>query len=784
MLNFYKKQRGETHLKRFWWIFLVLCILWVTPQISADTRIVNVSFFNNTVNTIAGVGWEAQSFTTNGSTYLITTASISMHKIGTPTGNVLVIVQANNDSGQPDGTNVSTGKIDVSTLTEYRFHNITMSSATLEPNKNYSVILACPDCAGGNNLEWDRNSTGTVDPIHSRQYSINSGTTWKGDSNTDYLYEIFGTYSVTVANNSVTLNLPKDNVATTQTTANFSANFSTVDGEYVWKNGTYTVWYSNHSVFNETTVDVGDYNFSSLNITGFKLGTYKWNVYGCAENTTGTLCLWATSNFTFPVGANINAQAYENFTYETTNEKFNLNISLIQDATLYASNLYYNGTSHSATITDLGSDKYNIDVGVDVPLVLTGKSNNYTFFWELIYERNDGTFAYQNLTEKSQIANRTWFIYCNSTFDRAYINFTTKEAENPYPMVNGTFKSAWEWSINPTGTVKRNISFEDITENNISWSFCAFPEDKSFTTTSTIEYDGTDRAKNFYYLNDATLTNATTNTSLYLLNDSAATLTVLQVVDGAQQPIPNVYIQIQAYDVGTDTYYTVSNAKTSSQGEDLTYLNWYDTLYKFILIQNGEVVKTTSPYKISETPQTFLVLEEDTYDLKKFQDFVYTLTFNEVTNNFVLTYTKPSGLVDSACLRVTKRSLTNDTQICLTCETSSSATLYCNINGYGNGTYIATFYATGSFKVVDFISQLIGTVNEVYIEIGNLDGTAMALILAGIVMVMFLISPVMGVIGVLLGMVAAMVLGFQPLDYGAFTGICVVGGIVIWLLKR
>ena len=271
---------------------------------------------------------------------------------------------------------------------------------------------------------------------------------------------------------------------------------------------------------------------------------------------------------------------------------------------------------------------------------------------------------------------------------------------------------------------------------------------------------------------------------MYLLNDSLATLTVLQTVDEAQQPISDVIIQVQLYDIGTDTFYTVAMAKTDFKGEDLVYLNWYDTLYKFILIKDGVVVKSTTPYKISKTPQVFELSEETTFEFQKFEDFLYSLTFNDVTGNFVLTYTKPSGLVDSACLRVIKREVNKDIQICLTCETSASATLFCNINGFGNGTYIATFYATGSMKFIDTITEMIGLINEVYEEIGNLDGTAIALIVAGLVMVMFLISPVLGVVGMVLGMIAAVVLGLQPADYGTMTGIALVGGIVIWLLKR
>ena len=193
---------------------------------------------------------------------------------------------------------------------------------------------------------------------------------------------------------------------------------------------------------------------------------------------------------------------------------------------------------------------------------------------------------------------------------------------------------------------------------------------------------------------------------------------------------------------------------------------------------------STTPYKISATPQIFEITTNTTFEFDKFDDFEYSLTYNNVTKNFVLTFVKPSGDVDSGCLRVIKRNQTNDYTICDVCETSSSATLYCNINAYGNGTYLADFYATGSFKWIDSLSQLIGISSTVYQELGNENGTIFAIVTAGVVLSFFLISPVLAVIGVLAGSLVAIAMGFQPMDYTAFLGIVVVGGIIVWMLKK
>ena len=226
--------------------------------------------------------------------------------------------------------------------------------------------------------------------------------------------------------------------------------------------------------------------------------------------------------------------------------------------------------------------------------------------------------------------------------------------------------------------------------------------------------------------------------------------------------------------------------KTSFDGKDVVYLNWYNTLYKFIFIEDGEVIKTTTPYKIAETPQIFTITDAITYSFDKFRDFVYSLTYNNATENFVLTFTKPSGLVDEGCLRVTKRNSTGDTEICLTCETSSSATLYCNIASHGNGTFIAAFYATGSWDIISWIYETIGESfsRTIYNLLGHDDATAYAFFFSGIVVAMFFITPILGIFGMLIGILGGAVLGFSQLNYAEYIGIVILGGVISWYLKR
>ena len=582
----------------------------------------------------------------------------------------------------------------------------------------------------------------------------------------------------------ITLLLPIDGADLAALGTNFSANYTTTVSNV--SNATYYIWYSNGTVFNNSVFfDLnGTTNTTSRFIDAFTLGNYVWNVWGCYANNTFDNCSWADANFSFEVGANVSAEVYTNVTYETSQESFEANVSLLPGTTLYQSKLFYNGTEYTGSEQSIGTNRYRVHRKIDVPLNTPLLTANNTWYWELTFEKSDGSFVYQNLTFYNQTVNIINFSKCNLPNNVSYINFTTKEAVNPFPNLNSTFKSAWYYWLG-NGTVKQNYTFEDTSEGVDNYSFCAQPVFKNFTVNADIEIDATGYAQNYHYLTNATISNSSQTLSLYLLNDSLATLTVLRVQDGAQNRLANVSIQIQLYDVGTGAYYTTAMAKTSFNGEDLAYLNWYDSFYKMILTRDGEVLKIVEPYKITETPQIYEIITDITYPYDKYQDFVYSLIYNNATGNFVLTFTRPSGLTYSGCLRVTKRTFRNDTTICDECSTSTSATISCNINAYGNGTYYATFYGTASPTFgISTIVAIVGGVNELADLIDDIDGAIFAFLFVGIVFVMFLITPVLGVIGLLLGIVGSIVLGFHILNVMALSSIIIMGVLVIWLLGR
>ncbi len=602
-----------------------------------------------------------------------------------------------------------------------------------------------------------------------------------GDEITD-LYENELTYPFGISVINIELISPTDQELISNTDINFTANMTSTSNNFT--NATYFVWYENETIFNQTVVtlpNTNDTNFT-LEINDFTFDNYKWNVFSCISDGN---CSFADTNNTFTVSPfSVDSVTYNVSVYETSTQTFSINISANPTVNSVSGLFWYDDSSYTALITNPSNGKYVATSIIDIPL--QNSVGNKSFKWQFDFELTDLSEQQQNTTDYSNEVNRTYIFLCNATYTSELINFTTRNAENPFPKVNGTFKSAWQWFLG-SGSVFRNMSYEDVTENESDFDFCGLDDGIDYIFSVDVEADATGFSKNFYYFTEAEKTSGiATEVDLYLLNDTLSTPTTLLVRDRYQRVLEDVLIFVQLYDVGTDTFYTVTMGKTNQNGEDIVYLNWFDSLYRFILVQNGTTILTTGSYKVGDTPQIFQIEDDIVYDFDKFRDFEYSLTFNNASNNFILTYIKPSGLVESACLRVINRNATGDTEICETCSTSASATLFCDIGSAGNGTFIATFYATGSLAVIDWITQEIGIgmAATIFALLDKDDAAFYTILMSSIVLLIFLISPVFGILGILGGLLLSSAIGFSLISYASFLFISCVGGTIIWLLRR
>ena len=483
------------------------------------------------------------------------------------------------------------------------------------------------------------------------------------------------------------------------------------------------------------------------------------------------------------------SQTFSNTTVETNAESFSINVTY--SSSLWNSittSLFYDGTEYAGITTGTGDD-----IVISRSIYIPGVTNatNKTFYWEIQLSNITGTYSYYS-NNQTQLVNVVGFEICDYA-DDPQIFFKTFSTTEPTTSVNATFKSAWTIRNADGGEAVLSRSFQDLSETNSTFGFCIDPNSTTYTLSIDVEVDASAYTRTYHYIVDTDYTAVTQNVSLYLLNDSYSTLTKLIVKDIDSSPVEDVYVTIQRYDIGTDTYYNVGQARTDSDGSDLAYLQWYDYWYKFIGVKDGEVVFTNGPKKVSESPLNFITgttsgddnVTSEITGFLDWRDITYDLSFSDSGNNFVLTFVDTTGLAQESCLKTIKRNVTNDYLICDSCVTSASGTLYCNIDGYGNGTFIAEYYInTPTYIFIDNLYEYVNNDVPIFDLIGNDNGTGLAILTAGIVLAFFLISPALGIVGMIIGMVIVVALGFQPFEIVSFMGMVVVGVLLMWAVKK
>lgn len=622
----------------------------------------------------------------------------------------------------------------------------------------------------------------------------------------------------------------------TNTTTNLNSTFNSTtlsrsglgDGTYLWNflscavnsSSSLCAWASSNRTFMiDTEAPVVNLVYPSRLVTFGAVGqnislnysitgspqscSYTYDGVNRALNCTGngTIILSNTKNLTLiandSTGNTNSTTFYWNYTLFQNNVSYNASVAETSNQGYTFNGTYtssdwlsvtaeqiYNGSSRSSTLSTDSINRYATSTGV-VPILSTG--NNYTFYWQFAFTNTSGT-TYINTSSNTQLVTKIFFAPCNATINTSVLNFTTYNATNPYARTNSSFNALFTYGINNSLNLRQNISFQNNSMKLSSYAFCVNTA-SPVSLDADIQYSGTGFAQNYFYYRNLNVVNGTIiQQSLYLLSAGLATLTNLEVVNSLQRGQPNDFIYIYQVDLGNNTERLVAMAKTNYDGKDIAFLNWYETLYRFIIKDSSNrELKNIEPYKIASSTQQFILESSvvDPYD--KFHEVVVDLTYNNVTNTFVAIYNDPNEEITAGCLRILRAGFSNATTVSDQCINATSGTLSYVLN-QGNGTYYAIFYAKGSRAVLGMIYAFVGEISsQVYNALGNLDASIIAFILIGTCTFIGLFSPTGAVVMLLFGYGAAIFMGLLPNDptmTSGIIGLAVLGGILAWYTKN
>jgi len=374
------------------------------------------------------------------------------------------------------------------------------------------------------------------------------------------------------------------------------------------------------------------------------------------------------------------------------------------------------------------------------------------------------------------------FGLCSAGDDTLYINFTSFTDEGNLTNLTSDFRATFNVGTNTT-TKPLNYSFNLLDYN--STALC-FNSTATFYTDAIVEYESTGYEKREYYFDNFLMQSGFVHDiTLYNINEDDGEGILITVVDNLDDPIQDAIIEVQKYFVGSNTYEVVAMGNTDDNGQDYLFLDQAETFYRFIIIQDNEVIFTSSLQKITLSSLTISVVPAPIGEtLGEFAGVNSILSFSNTTRTFTDVFTDTQGVSSNNCLMVTRPNLFNQTTvICNTCSTLASSTLTCNI-GSGSGTYIAihkteinNITRTINILVHEYEQEMRGLIKDV----SGVGGVGIAVMLFIFAIGIAVISPSISVLMMMVMVIISFSMGFFQIGYLGMIGI-LVGG-VIYLMK-
>ncbi|GAG90481.1 unnamed protein product, partial [marine sediment metagenome] len=194
---------------------------------------------------------------------------------------------------------------------------------------------------------------------------------------------------------------------------------------------------------------------------------------------------------------------------------------------------------------------------------------------------------------------------------------------------------------------------------------------------------------------------------------------------------------------------------------------------------DGSLIKLADPLRMA------CLIDPCTYTLKITQEVeeyfdIYgiesSLTFDEVNDRFIYIWNDPSQLTQSMRLSVVKDTGFQEINICNDSGSGYTGVLTCNIGNH-TGVLIAKTFRISSPEII--FSTLTKTIRTGW---NNSLGLFMSFIIALIAGLTAIWSPIAAIILLIVGLIPSIIFG--SITFTIFMGICVLGGIIIHVIKR
>lgn len=399
----------------------------------------------------------------------------------------------------------------------------------------------------------------------------------------------------------------------------------------------------------------------------------------------------------------------------------------------------------------------------------TDNINNYTTLYEDVYQQTLFDIVFDDCTTASTPA----------------INFTLIDEETN-DNVTGSLKSDWDYSYGG-----RTYNWSGNGSDADAFTFCIDPATINISADASIEYTADGYSTRTYYLDDADISNDTQQINLYVINDSNDEEFHISLVDIADDPIQEAFIQIQRYYRDDGVAKTVEILRTDSSGRDVAHFALgTGAEYQMIAIVNGIIVHAGYPFEpycpqasVGEPCEREIKLGTTSSPLlyQTYAGFSDRLYWDNASTSFIYTWTDTSGSTHTGRLWVVRRG-TTDLTICNVNTTSASATLTCNVTGNNTGELWAYSYNTHSLERIEhFLAKSFEIFHETFGEDGIFWGVMVIIAITFI----GIASHSITVTGIFLGVGVTLVsvFGLVYIPIGVLVTFLFLIAFLIWRLK-
>ena len=283
------------------------------------------------------------------------------------------------------------------------------------------------------------------------------------------------------------------------------------------------------------------------------IGEYNWSVKVCDNQT---VCATSETRDFQISNYKVNSISIESEAYETEYQTYSINITPYQDSLLTSVKLVLNGTEYSATKSGTVWSK-----SLDVPSSMLGTQTPY---FKITYDGSN-----YNSTTTSQTILPIQFGLCNATLTVPYINLTFIDESTSGEIDAAIQSSTWEYYLG-SGSETKEYTFLNASENP-SYAFCTLPANKTYYTDVSLIYLASTYPLRTWSPSTLSLTNSTTNQSLYLLSQDDGIYSTFLTVTSLNTVIIGANIEITRESGGTNV--TVAQGTTDSAGSVTFWLN-------------------------------------------------------------------------------------------------------------------------------------------------------------------------------------------------------------------